>query len=83
MFVVKLMHIPTKFHGDPIKLKATIQKLSNGKFTLKNKQSHLASMMGMNIVSGKYYTESSSICFPKKSIDVSWMTYFLFYVVFC
>ena len=41
-----------KFHGDPIKLKATIQKLSNGKFTLKNKQSHLASMMGMNIDMG-------------------------------
>lgn len=41
-----------KFHGAPIKLKATIQKLSDGKFTLKNKQSHLASMMGINIDMG-------------------------------
>mgnify|MGYP001342589179 CR=1 FL=1 len=40
------------FHGSPIKLKATIQKLSDGKFTLENKQSHLASMMGMNIDMG-------------------------------
>jgi len=40
------------FHGVPIKLKATIQKLSDGKFTLKNKQSHLASMMGINIDMG-------------------------------
>ena len=40
------------FHGAPIKLKATIQKLSDGKFTLQNKQSHLASMMGMNIDMG-------------------------------
>ena len=40
------------FHGAPIKLKSTIQKLSDGKFTLKNKQSHLASMMGMNIDMG-------------------------------
>ena len=41
-----------KFHGAPIKLKAIIQKLSDGKFTLKNKQSHLASMMGINIDMG-------------------------------
>ncbi|MDC0216925.1 M81 family metallopeptidase [Pelagibacteraceae bacterium] len=40
------------FHGSPIKLKVTIQKLSDGKFTLENKQSHLASMMGMNIDMG-------------------------------
>ena len=33
-------------------LESTIQKLSDGKFTLKNKQSHLASMMGMNIDMG-------------------------------
>ena len=41
-----------KFHGVPIKLKARIKKLSDGKFTLKNKQSHLASMMGINIDMG-------------------------------
>ena len=40
------------FHGVPIFLKATIEKLSDGKFILKNKQSHLASMMGMNINMG-------------------------------
>ena len=40
------------FHGTPIKIKAIIQKLSDGKFTLKNKQSHLASMMGMHIDMG-------------------------------
>ena len=41
-----------EFHGSPIKLKATIQKLSDGRFTLENKQSHLASMMGINIDMG-------------------------------
>ena len=40
------------FHGAPIFLKATIKKLSDGKFILKNKKSHLASMMGMNINMG-------------------------------
>jgi len=40
------------FHGAPIILKATIQKLSDGKFILENKKSHLASMMGMNIDMG-------------------------------
>ena len=40
------------FQGDPINLIATIQRVSNGNFTLKNKQSHLASMMGMNIDMG-------------------------------
>jgi microcystin degradation protein MlrC len=40
------------FHGTPILLKAKIEKLSDGKFILKNKQSHLASMMGMNINMG-------------------------------
>ena len=41
-----------EYHGSPILLKAKIKKLSDGKFTLKNKQSHLASMMGMNINMG-------------------------------
>ena len=40
------------FHGNPILLKGTIDKLSDGKFVLKNKQSHLASMMGINIDMG-------------------------------
>jgi microcystin degradation protein MlrC len=42
-----------EYHGSPILLKAKIKKLSDGKFTLKNKQSHLASMMGMNINMGR------------------------------
>ena len=49
------LNIGAKFdehHGSPILLKAKIKKLSEGKFTLKNKQSHLASMMGMNINMG-------------------------------
>ena len=49
------LNIGAKFdehHGSPILLKAKIKKLSDGKFTLKNKQSHLASMMGMNINMG-------------------------------
>jgi microcystin degradation protein MlrC len=41
-----------EYHGSPILLKAKINKLSDGKFTLKNKQSHLVSMMGMNINMG-------------------------------
>ena len=40
------------FHGFPIQLKARIENLTNGKFQLKNKQSHLASMMGININMG-------------------------------
>ena len=40
------------FHGNPIKLKAIIEHLSDGKFELENKKSHLASMMGVNINMG-------------------------------
>ena len=40
------------FHGNPIKLKALIAHLSDGKFELENKKSHLASMMGVNINMG-------------------------------
>jgi microcystin degradation protein MlrC len=40
------------FHGVPIQLKARIENVSDGKFKLENKQSHLASMMGININMG-------------------------------
>ena len=40
------------FHGVPISLKLRIENLSDGKFELENKKSHLASMMGININMG-------------------------------
>lgn len=40
------------YHGDPIPFRGIIDKLSDGKFVLENKKSHLASMMGMNINMG-------------------------------
>jgi len=39
-------------HGNPIYFKGIINKLSDGKFVLENKKSHLASMMGININMG-------------------------------
>jgi len=40
------------FHGVPISLKLRIENLSDGKFELENRKSHLASMMGININMG-------------------------------
>ena len=40
------------YHGDPMPFRGIIDKLSDGKFVLENKKSHLASMMGMNINMG-------------------------------
>ncbi|MCJ8323642.1 MAG: M81 family metallopeptidase [Rhizobiales bacterium] len=39
-------------HGQPVPIKAEILHLSDGKFELENKQSHLASMMGSHIEMG-------------------------------
>jgi microcystin degradation protein MlrC len=39
-------------HGQPIKFEGTIRYLSDGRFDLENKNSHLASMMGTNINMG-------------------------------
>jgi len=40
------------FHGDPISINAEIEFISDGKFELENKNSHLASMMGDQIDMG-------------------------------
>ena len=40
------------FHGDPISITAEIEFISDGKFELENKNSHLASMMGDQIEMG-------------------------------
>lgn len=40
------------FHGDPIPINAKIEFISDGKFELENKNSHLASMMGNKINMG-------------------------------
>ncbi|MGY9033261.1 MAG: M81 family metallopeptidase [Rhodobacterales bacterium] len=41
-----------KHHGSPIEFSGRIRHLSDGKFELENKQSHLASMMGTHIDMG-------------------------------
>ena len=40
------------FHGAPIQIMASVKHISNGRFELENKQSHLASMMGIHIDMG-------------------------------
>ena len=40
------------FHGDPISINAKIEFISDGKFELENRNSHLASMMGVHINMG-------------------------------
>ena len=49
------LHIGAKFdafHGKPIFIKANLERISDGRFELENKQSHLASMMGTKINMG-------------------------------
>ncbi len=41
-----------KFHGEPVRILASVKNISDGKFELENKQSHLASMMGIYINMG-------------------------------
>lgn len=41
-----------EYHGEPVHFTGVIEKLSDGKFELENKQSHLASMGGINIDMG-------------------------------
>ncbi len=41
-----------RYHGDPVAFQGHVQRLSDGVFDLENKQSHLASMMGIRIDMG-------------------------------
>ena len=40
------------YHGEPVLIDATVHHISDGKFDLENKKSHLASMMGIHINMG-------------------------------
>lgn len=47
-----------RFHGDPVRIKGRIEHLSDGRFTLENKKSHLASMVGIHANMGPCATLS-------------------------
>ena len=41
-----------RFHGDPIELEVKLEHLSDGRFTLENERSHLASLVGRHVDMG-------------------------------